>query len=87
MWKHIQIALDNHIKVLNLAVEPVTVSEIYEYITKKKFVNEISNQIANYDFKTKYASLFGGKDGYLFDKAFVLEDIKKFVEAKSEIEK
>ncbi len=87
LWKHIQIALDNHIKVLNLAVEPVTASEIYEYITKKKFVNEISNQVANYDFKTKYASLFGGKDGYLFDKAFVLEDIKKFVEAKSEIEK
>lgn len=80
LWKHIQIARKNNIKVLNLATEPVGVSEIYEYIKNRKFVNEVANSVPNYNFKTKYAKIFDGKDGYIFSKEFILEDIKKFVE-------
>lgn len=80
LWKHIQIARKNNIKVLNLATEPVGVSEIYEYIKNRKFVNEVANSVPNYNFKTKYAKIFEGKDGYIFSKEFILEDIKKFVE-------
>ena len=80
LWGHIQKALENNIKMLNLAVEPVTASEVYNYIKNEEFVNEISNNIANYNFKTKYSEIFGGKDGYIFEKQFILEDIKKFVE-------
>lgn len=79
LWEHIQKALENNIKILNLAVEPVTASEVYEYIKGEKFVNEISNNIANYNFKTKYDGIFGGQNGYIFEKEFILEDIKKFV--------
>lgn len=79
LWKHIQIARKNNIKVLNLATEPVEISEIYEYIKNKKFVNEVANNIPNYNFKTKYAKIFKGKDGYIFNKEFILEDIKRFV--------
>lgn len=80
LWKHIQIARKNNIKVLNLATEPVGVFEIYEYIKNRKFVNEVANSVPNYNFKTKYAKIFDGKDGYIFSKEFILEDIKKFVE-------
>lgn len=79
LWKHIQNARENNIKVLNLATEPVEISEIYEYIKNEKFVNEVTNNVPNYDFKTKYAKIFEGKDGYIFSKEFILEDIKKFV--------
>lgn len=79
LWKHIQIARENNIKVLNLATEPVEISEIYEYIKNEKFINEVTNNVPNYDFKTKYAKIFEGKDGYIFSKEFILEDIKKFV--------
>jgi len=80
LWQHICIALENNIKVLNLATEPIEVSELYKYIYNKDFKNEIATQIPNYNYKTKYSKLFNGKDGYIFDKQFVLEDIKKFVE-------
>lgn len=80
LWKHIQIARKNNIKVLNLATEPVEISEIYEYIKNEKFINEVANDVPNYNFKTKYAKIFEGKDGYIFSKEFILEDIKKFVE-------
>ena len=79
--KHIKKAMENNIKILNLAVEPVNVSELYKFIKKKEFCNEVLENIPNYNFKTKYAEIFGGKNGYIFDKNFVLNDIKKFVES------
>lgn len=80
LWNHISIARANHLTTLNLATEPVLISEIYEYIKGEKFTNEITDNIPNYDFKTKYYKLFNGHNGYIFDKKFILEDIKKFVE-------
>ena len=35
---------------------------------------------AKYDFRTTYASKFGGKDGYIYNKEAVLKDVKMFVE-------
>ncbi len=79
LWNHIEVAIKNNIRILNIATEPITISELYKYLFNKEFVNEISNSIANYDFKTKYDYLFNGSNGYLFDKNFVLEDIKEYV--------
>ena len=80
LWEHIEIARKNNINTLNLATEPVLISEVYEYIKNGIFTNEITTNIPNYDFKTKYDYLFCGNDGYIFNKKFILEDIKRFVE-------
>lgn len=82
LWKHIQIALQNNIKILNLATEPVSISDLYYFLENKEFKNEISSNIPKYNFKTKYSEIFGGKNGYIYDKNFVLNDIKKFVESE-----
>ena len=79
LWRHIEIARENKLKVLNLATEPVTISEIYEYIKSEKFINEISQSIPYYNFKTKYAELYKGKNNYVLDKKFILKDINEFV--------
>jgi hypothetical protein len=81
--KHIQVAIENNIKLLNLAVEPVSVNEIYKAIKGTNFVNEVAKVVPRYDYRTKYAEIFDGKNGYIFDKQFVLEDIMKFVEEKT----
>ncbi len=80
LWEHIEIARQNNLKVLNLATEPVSISDIYRYIKGNDFINEISSNVPYYNFKTKYDYLFKGKDGYIFDRNFVLEDIKRFIE-------
>ncbi len=82
LWEHIQCALKNNIKTLNLATEPITINELYKYIKGKDFVNEITDNIPNYNFKTKYDYIYNGKNGYIFNKKFILEDIKKFVEGE-----
>ena len=79
LWEHINKALQNNIKILNLAVEPITIKELYKYITGKDFDNKILEEVPEYNFKTKYAELFNGKNGYIFDKKFILQDIKEFV--------
>lgn len=80
--KHIEILLKNNIKLANLATEPVSVKELYRFLKNEDFVNEIldSKNVPYYNFKTKYAELLNGKNGYIFDKRFILNDIKSFVE-------
>ena len=80
LWGHIEKALENNIKILNLATEPISIQELYKYIRNADFTNHITDNIPNYNLKTKYDKIFNGNNGYIFDKKFVLEDIKKFVE-------
>ena len=79
LWNHIELALENNIKILHLATEPITINELYKYLYKNEFKNEITENIHNYNFKTKYYDLINGKNGYIFDKKFILQDIKKFI--------
>lgn len=80
LWEHIETALAHGITILNPATEPVSVAELYAYLKGEPFVNELDRAYFDYDYRTAHAELFGGRDGYLFDKGFVLRDIKQFVE-------
>ena len=79
LWEDIKIALSNDISLLHLATEPISAGEVYSYLTGESFVNELDGNPAMYNFKTKYADLYGGRNGYLCDKDTVLKDIKEFV--------
>lgn len=82
LWGHIQIALDHELHLVNMAVEPVQVNELYEYLTGNKFVNEISTNIPFYNFRTQYSDLFNGSDGYIVHKQAVLKSISNFIKEK-----
>ncbi len=80
LWNDIQIALQNNIALLNIVTEPVSVGEVYRYLSDKPFCNELAKTPFNYDIRSRYAALFGGKDGYLLDRESVLIDLKKYVD-------
>jgi hypothetical protein len=79
LWGHLQIALDHHLPLLNLAVEPVSVSELYQSVRGADYSNEVGTRIDRYDFRTIHAGLFGGSDGYIFRKERVMADIREFI--------
>ena len=79
LFDHITLALDNQIKVLNIATEPITAAEVYEYLYGKQFANHITDHPANYNFKTKHSAVFGSDDGYILKRDQILSDIKYFV--------
>lgn len=80
LWEHIERAMALGIPLLHLATEPVTAGEVYTYLYSKPFVNELPRTPARYDFRSRYAELFGGRDGYIFSKEQVLAEIKTFME-------
>ena len=63
LWKDINIALENDIKLLNIATEPVSVADIYEALTAGgKFDNQVALNPPYYNYKSVHADLFGGRD-------------------------
>lgn len=83
LWQHIELGLKNNIKKLNIVTEPIVASELYKLIKGKEFINEINDNFQRYNINTIYDNIFGGKNGYIFDKAFILSDIEKFIKKRS----
>lgn len=79
LWKDIQIALENDIRLLNIATEPLSVAEIYECLAERSFKNEIQQNPPRYDYRSRHAEVFGGANGYFADKETVLGEIMEFV--------
>ena len=79
LWGDIQKAVKEDIKLRHPATEPVSASELYKYLTGEDFINELEGKPADYDYRTIYSNIFGGKNGYISDKSRVLEEIKAFI--------
>ena len=79
LWNDIQTALEKDIRLLNIATQPLSVAEIFERLTERKFSNEILQNPPFYDYRSKYAEVFGGANGYFADKETVLNEIVEFV--------
>jgi nucleoside-diphosphate-sugar epimerase len=75
----IETGLKNGLKMLNITTEPTSVSEIAPICLGHEFENGIDAQGARYDYRSRYAELFGGRDGYLYSKQQVLADLTEFV--------
>lgn len=79
LYKDIQTVIDNNIRVMNIATQPIEIGSLHRVLTGESFVNKVAAKPPYYDFKTKYAEFFGGKDGYIQTSDFVYNDIKEFV--------
>ncbi len=82
LWNDIQIAQKNGVKKLNLATEPIVVSEIYQAVYGNDFVNELNNPVPNYNFYTIHAQLFQKQENYINSKKEVLQDIVNFIKSQ-----
>ena len=83
LWKDIEIAQNSGIKKLNLATEPIVISQIYKAVYGKEFVNELNNTTPRYDFYTIHGKLFQKQGNYIYSKQEVLEDIIHFIKTNS----
>lgn len=80
LWSLITVALENNLRVVNVAVEPVTTAEIYSYVYEgKEFVNELNKHIPHFDFRTIHTDVLGGYNGYILNKQTCLDDIKAYI--------
>jgi nucleoside-diphosphate-sugar epimerase len=86
LWRDIQTALDNNLKLVNFATEPVRTDEIADYCFDiKDFVNEPDGIAAgSYDMQTKYAAVYNASGKHLYSKQQELDDIRAFVAKNSD---
>lgn len=82
LWADIQTAIKEDITVWHPATEPVSAGEVYEYLTGKRFLNELDCIPAHYDYRTVFAEAFGGSGNYIQSKEEILKEIKTFVESE-----
>lgn len=82
LWGDIQTAMAAGIRLWHPATEPISAGELYEYLTGEKFINELGGIPADYDYRTIHASIFGGKNGYVYDKKEILTQISDYIKCK-----
>jgi nucleoside-diphosphate-sugar epimerase len=79
IWKDINLALENNLKLVNFGTEPVRTDEIAKVALDTDFTNEPEGVHAgSYDMRTKHAAVFGGQGEYMYTKQQELADIKAF---------
>jgi len=74
----INIALNNKLQVLNISSEPVSVQEVARICLGHELAESDLKGI-KYDYKSIYAPLYGGKNGYLYSKQQIFSDLKAYI--------
>ncbi len=81
LWRDIETMLEADVRLLNISSEPTSAAEVYEFVKGAPFVNEITPTPVVYDWRSIHAARFGGKNGYLYNKETILQEIKQGVES------
>lgn len=74
--------IQNNIRLLNLATEPISTGEIIRRFFPDRIVGQKAGPIARYDFRSNYSSHWGSSNGYLYSAATVLDDLERFLVAQ-----
>lgn len=80
LWRDVQTALSQGLRVVNFTTEPTRVADLAREAFGREFHQPMPNP-ARYDLRSKHAALFGGRNGYLYDGEQVLRAMKAFVDA------
>lgn len=83
LWNDLRLALDHDLRLLHLATEPITASELYKALTNASYVNETSNKPAYYDYRTMHGKIFGQKGVYILSKEAIITSIYKFINSST----
>jgi len=81
LWRDIQIAIENDIKLINLFTEPVPTQEIYQTFFASKNIGQEAVPEGHYDLYTKYAKNWNNSGNYIYTKDEMIEQLSDFISA------
>lgn len=67
------------LSLINFATEPVAIEVVARQIFGKELTPRVGAPPAKYDFRSRHAALFGGKEGYLLTAGEVLDAMRLWV--------
>jgi hypothetical protein len=80
LWEHIELVTRKGLPTINLFPEPITTAEMIDRFFPGLEVGGDPGPASHYAFRTKYASLFGGPEGYLWSREEVFRRIGLFID-------
>ncbi|MCX7996516.1 MAG: pyridine nucleotide transhydrogenase [Patescibacteria group bacterium] len=88
IWQDIQTVLSQNIPLITMATEPLRAGDIAKTVAHLELKPGNGVKPVQYNLKSKYAQLFGGKNGYLYGKDQILKEIQTFIktEPKTKLE-
>ncbi len=80
LWADIQVILDNDVRLMVMATEPVATQSIQSRFFPDLAIGSEATAPVFYNIKTCYADLFSGQSGYILSKSQILDDIGQFIQ-------
>ncbi len=82
LWSDIQVALNAGLKLVHLTAEPISVAQVSKQGFGKPFEQELGNQPATYDMRTKHAKLFGGAGHYQYSVRETIQAVRSYAQSE-----
>jgi hypothetical protein len=79
LWKDIQVAIENNVKLINLFTEPVPTKDIFTTFFSDKEIGKESVAEGHYNLHTKHAQAWGNNSNYIYSKKEMLEQLSEFI--------
>ena len=82
LWKDIEVGLDAGLRLLHLTAAPISVAEVAREGFGRDFDQEIAPSPAQYDLRSRYASLFGVEGQYQYSKRETLLAVRAYAQSE-----
>lgn len=79
VWADIERIRKQELPLVNVSTEPLAMGDIAREAFGIDFENPAAPPSARYDFRSRYAELLGGLNGYLYDRTQVMAELAEFV--------
>lgn len=83
LWYDVQIALKADLKLVHLTAEPVSVASVANLGFGKLFLNVLERPVATYDFRTRYADVFGVSGNYQYTERETIQAVRSYAQSES----
>jgi nucleoside-diphosphate-sugar epimerase len=85
LWTDLATAINNKIRLVHLASEPISVREIAASAFNLDFTNELDAPVASYDMTSRYAELFGGRGAYQYSRRDSILAIRSYAQSEPKV--
>lgn len=80
LWADVSTALGAGLTLVHFATEPISIRELAREAFDIDFANDPGTPPAHFDMHSRHAALFGGRQGYLYDRRQVLDELRGFID-------
>lgn len=83
LWKDIERCLSHNLELIHLTAEPVSVSELAREAFNICFDQKLSSPLVEYNFKTRFANLWGRDIPYQYSKYETFEAVFEYLSSEN----